>query len=88
MTLSMRKMKIKLWDKFKSVSKLLLSDKSCKIYSFSVNIFFLKYIVYVYVSWQILNVTADQADTYKCFATNSFGRAVCTASLKVIEGKT
>ncbi|XP_017334719.1 immunoglobulin-like and fibronectin type III domain-containing protein 1 isoform X1 [Ictalurus punctatus] len=34
---------------------------------------------------QILNVTADQADTYKCFATNSFGRAVCTASLKVIE---
>ncbi|KAF4079068.1 hypothetical protein AMELA_G00188850 [Ameiurus melas] len=34
---------------------------------------------------QILNVTADQADSYKCFATNSFGRAVCTASLKVIE---
>ncbi|XP_060775407.1 immunoglobulin-like and fibronectin type III domain-containing protein 1 isoform X2 [Neoarius graeffei] len=34
---------------------------------------------------QILNATADQADTYKCFATNSFGRAVCTATLKVNE---
>ncbi|XP_047669328.1 immunoglobulin-like and fibronectin type III domain-containing protein 1 isoform X1 [Tachysurus fulvidraco] len=34
---------------------------------------------------QILNVTADQAGIYKCFATNPFGKAVCTATLKVIE---
>ncbi|XP_053354707.1 immunoglobulin-like and fibronectin type III domain-containing protein 1 [Clarias gariepinus] len=34
---------------------------------------------------QILNVTADEADVYKCFATNTFGKAVCTATLKVIQ---
>ncbi|XP_010866615.2 immunoglobulin-like and fibronectin type III domain-containing protein 1 isoform X2 [Esox lucius] len=34
---------------------------------------------------EIPNVTAEQADTYKCFATNEFGKAVCTAKLNVIE---
>ncbi|KAM6927251.1 immunoglobulin-like and fibronectin type III domain-containing protein 1 [Xenentodon cancila] len=34
---------------------------------------------------EINNVTADQADTYKCFATNKYGKAVCTATLNVIE---
>ncbi|XP_072539452.1 immunoglobulin-like and fibronectin type III domain-containing protein 1 [Salminus brasiliensis] len=34
---------------------------------------------------EITNVSAEQADTYKCFATNSFGKATCTASLMVIE---
>uniref|UniRef100_A0A8B9JAH4 Immunoglobulin like and fibronectin type III domain containing 1, tandem duplicate 4 n=1 Tax=Astyanax mexicanus TaxID=7994 RepID=A0A8B9JAH4_ASTMX len=36
---------------------------------------------------EIPNVSGAQADTYKCFATNSFGKAVCTATLTVIEGK-
>lgn len=35
---------------------------------------------------QIPNVDSDQADTYKCFAINPFGKAVCTAALNVIEG--
>ncbi|XP_038134428.1 immunoglobulin-like and fibronectin type III domain-containing protein 1 [Cyprinodon tularosa] len=30
-------------------------------------------------------VTPEDADTYKCFATNEYGRAVCTAVLNVIE---
>ncbi|XP_036427021.1 immunoglobulin-like and fibronectin type III domain-containing protein 1 isoform X2 [Colossoma macropomum] len=34
---------------------------------------------------EVLNVTVDRADTYKCFATNPFGRAVSTATLNVIE---
>uniref|UniRef100_A0A3Q3KYR1 Immunoglobulin-like and fibronectin type III domain-containing protein 1 n=1 Tax=Mastacembelus armatus TaxID=205130 RepID=A0A3Q3KYR1_9TELE len=34
---------------------------------------------------EILNVKPDQADTYKCFATNGYGRAVCTATLNVTE---
>lgn len=37
--------------------------------------------------YQILSVKPDQADTYKCFATNEYGKAVCTATLSVIEGK-
>lgn len=36
---------------------------------------------------QIPRVDSDQADVYKCFAINSFGRAVCTAALNVIEGR-
>lgn len=32
------------------------------------------------------NVSSDQADTYKCFATNKFGKAMDTVMLKVIEG--
>uniref|UniRef100_A0A4W5R221 Immunoglobulin like and fibronectin type III domain containing 1, tandem duplicate 2 n=1 Tax=Hucho hucho TaxID=62062 RepID=A0A4W5R221_9TELE len=36
---------------------------------------------------EIPNVTAEQADTYKCFAANEYGRAVCTATLNVIEGE-
>lgn len=31
-------------------------------------------------------ITGDQADTYKCYATNEFGKAVCTVVLNVIEG--
>ncbi|XP_070693468.1 immunoglobulin-like and fibronectin type III domain-containing protein 1 [Pempheris klunzingeri] len=34
---------------------------------------------------EIFGVTPDQADTYKCFATNEHGQAVCTANLKVME---
>lgn len=33
------------------------------------------------------NVGADQADTYKCYAVNEFGKAVVTAALNIIEGK-
>lgn len=29
----------------------------------------------------------DQADTYKCFATNEFGQATVTVVLNVIEGE-
>ncbi|KAF4112495.1 hypothetical protein G5714_007290 [Onychostoma macrolepis] len=32
---------------------------------------------------EIVNVQVEQADTYKCFATNQFGKAMCTASLSV-----
>uniref|UniRef100_A0A673GY12 Immunoglobulin like and fibronectin type III domain containing 1, tandem duplicate 4 n=1 Tax=Sinocyclocheilus rhinocerous TaxID=307959 RepID=A0A673GY12_9TELE len=32
---------------------------------------------------EIVNVQVDQADTYKCFATNLFGKAMCTAALSV-----
>ncbi|XP_068449723.1 immunoglobulin-like and fibronectin type III domain-containing protein 1 [Clinocottus analis] len=35
---------------------------------------------------EILDVKPDQADTYKCFATNEYGMAVCTATLNVIGG--
>ncbi|XP_066520128.1 immunoglobulin-like and fibronectin type III domain-containing protein 1 [Hoplias malabaricus] len=34
---------------------------------------------------EIPNVTVDHTDTYKCFATNQFGRAVSTVTLNVIE---
>ncbi|XP_043097317.1 immunoglobulin-like and fibronectin type III domain-containing protein 1 [Puntigrus tetrazona] len=34
---------------------------------------------------EIPKVDSDQADTYKCFAINPFGKAVCTAALNVIE---
>lgn len=37
--------------------------------------------------YQILSVKPDQADTYKCFAANEYGKAACTATLKVIPGK-
>lgn len=33
------------------------------------------------------NVASDQADTYKCFATNKYGQATVTVVLNVIEGK-
>uniref|UniRef100_A0A672FT95 Immunoglobulin like and fibronectin type III domain containing 1, tandem duplicate 1 n=1 Tax=Salarias fasciatus TaxID=181472 RepID=A0A672FT95_SALFA len=32
-------------------------------------------------------VSPDDADTYKCFAANEYGRAVCTVVLNVIEGR-
>ncbi|XP_032369254.1 immunoglobulin-like and fibronectin type III domain-containing protein 1 isoform X2 [Etheostoma spectabile] len=34
---------------------------------------------------QMPDVTADQADTYKCFAKNEYGKAVVTATLNIIE---
>ncbi|XP_040059562.2 immunoglobulin-like and fibronectin type III domain-containing protein 1 [Gasterosteus aculeatus] len=34
---------------------------------------------------QMPDVTADQADTYKCFARNEYGKAVVTATLNIIE---
>lgn len=37
--------------------------------------------------WQIISVNQDHADTYKCFATNEFGEAACTANLNVRGGK-
>uniref|UniRef100_A0A667YYL9 Ig-like domain-containing protein n=1 Tax=Myripristis murdjan TaxID=586833 RepID=A0A667YYL9_9TELE len=36
---------------------------------------------------EIHKVSGADADTYKCFATNEYGKAVCTATLNVIEGK-
>ena len=36
---------------------------------------------------QMPNVGADQADTYKCYAVNEFGKAVVTATLNIIEGE-
>nr|XP_019952107.1 PREDICTED: immunoglobulin-like and fibronectin type III domain-containing protein 1 [Paralichthys olivaceus] len=34
---------------------------------------------------EIPNVKLDQADTYRCLATNEFGNAVCTTTLSVTE---
>ncbi|XP_071398381.1 LOW QUALITY PROTEIN: immunoglobulin-like and fibronectin type III domain-containing protein 1 [Centroberyx affinis] len=34
---------------------------------------------------EIPDIKPDQADTYKCFATNEYGKAVCTATLNVME---
>ncbi|KAJ3586303.1 hypothetical protein NHX12_012703 [Muraenolepis orangiensis] len=34
---------------------------------------------------EISKVSTAEADTYKCFAENEYGRAICTASLNVIE---
>ncbi|XP_070703016.1 immunoglobulin-like and fibronectin type III domain-containing protein 1 isoform X2 [Pempheris klunzingeri] len=34
---------------------------------------------------QMSDVSVDQADTYKCFARNEYGKAVVTATLNVIE---
>lgn len=36
---------------------------------------------------QITNATGDQADTYRFFATNIYGRAVCTTTLNVTDGE-
>lgn len=33
------------------------------------------------------DVSVDQADTYKCFAKNEYGKAIVTAALNVIEGQ-
>lgn len=33
------------------------------------------------------DVSADQSDTYKCYARNEYGKAVVTAALNVIEGR-
>ncbi|XP_058488604.1 immunoglobulin-like and fibronectin type III domain-containing protein 1 [Solea solea] len=35
---------------------------------------------------EIPNVKLAHADTYKCFATNEYGKAFCTAALNVTEG--
>ncbi|XP_059923606.1 immunoglobulin-like and fibronectin type III domain-containing protein 1 isoform X2 [Gadus macrocephalus] len=34
---------------------------------------------------EIKKVSPAEADTYKCFAVNEYGRAICTATLNVIE---
>ena len=34
------------------------------------------------------NIKSEQADTYKCFAVNEFGKAVVTVMLNIIEGET
>uniref|UniRef100_A0A8C2GHV4 Immunoglobulin like and fibronectin type III domain containing 1, tandem duplicate 3 n=1 Tax=Cyprinus carpio TaxID=7962 RepID=A0A8C2GHV4_CYPCA len=36
---------------------------------------------------QMPNVGVDQADTYKCYANNEYGRATVTVTLNVIEGQ-
>uniref|UniRef100_A0A672QL40 Immunoglobulin-like and fibronectin type III domain-containing protein 1 n=1 Tax=Sinocyclocheilus grahami TaxID=75366 RepID=A0A672QL40_SINGR len=36
---------------------------------------------------QMPNVGVDQADTYKCYASNEYGRAIVTVTLNVIEGQ-
>ena len=36
---------------------------------------------------QIKKVSPAEADTYKCFAVNEYGKAICTATLNVIAGK-
>uniref|UniRef100_A0A3Q2D280 Immunoglobulin-like and fibronectin type III domain-containing protein 1 n=1 Tax=Cyprinodon variegatus TaxID=28743 RepID=A0A3Q2D280_CYPVA len=36
---------------------------------------------------EVMNVKLDQADSYKCFATNEYGQAVCVVTLNVIEGR-
>lgn len=45
------------------------------------------YVLRSWICWQIPDVSAEEADTYKCFAKNEYGRAVVTASLNVIEGQ-
>lgn len=51
-------------------------------------------IMYLYVNWhineyfQIHKVSVAETDTYKCFAANEYGKAVCTTTLTVTEGKT
>lgn len=32
-------------------------------------------------------MSSDEADTYKCFAKNEYGKAVVTVTLNVIEGQ-
>ncbi len=32
-------------------------------------------------------MSAAETDTYKCYAVNEYGKAVCTATLNVTEGK-
>uniref|UniRef100_A0A665TL57 Immunoglobulin like and fibronectin type III domain containing 1, tandem duplicate 2 n=1 Tax=Echeneis naucrates TaxID=173247 RepID=A0A665TL57_ECHNA len=36
---------------------------------------------------EIVHVTPEEADTYRCLATNEYGRASCNSNLNVIEGK-
>uniref|UniRef100_A0A4W6DDI5 Ig-like domain-containing protein n=1 Tax=Lates calcarifer TaxID=8187 RepID=A0A4W6DDI5_LATCA len=36
---------------------------------------------------EIHKVSAAETDTFKCYAVNEFGKAVCTATLSVTEGK-
>uniref|UniRef100_A0A3Q2P6U5 Immunoglobulin-like and fibronectin type III domain-containing protein 1 n=1 Tax=Fundulus heteroclitus TaxID=8078 RepID=A0A3Q2P6U5_FUNHE len=37
---------------------------------------------------EIHKVSAAEADTYKCYAVNEYGKAVCTTALNVIDGST
>ncbi|XP_054906429.1 immunoglobulin-like and fibronectin type III domain-containing protein 1 [Poeciliopsis prolifica] len=34
---------------------------------------------------EIVNIKLEQADNYKCFATNEYGQAVCAVTLNVVE---
>ncbi|CDR00328.1 unnamed protein product, partial [Oncorhynchus mykiss] len=36
---------------------------------------------------EIHRVSGEEADTYKCYAINEYGKAICTAALNVIEGE-
>lgn len=36
---------------------------------------------------QVICAKPEEADTYRCFATNEYGKAVCTATLSVMGGK-
>lgn len=52
------------------------------------NLFVIKFFFFFfYFFLQIPNVNSDQADTYKCFVINPFGKAICTAALNIIEGR-
>ena len=44
-------------------------------------------LVFCFIVLQMPKVSGDQADTYKCYAFNEYGKAVCTVVLNVIEGK-
>lgn len=37
--------------------------------------------------FQIISAKPEEADTYRCFANNEYGKAVCTATLNVMGGK-
>ncbi|XP_016531177.1 immunoglobulin-like and fibronectin type III domain-containing protein 1 isoform X1 [Poecilia formosa] len=37
---------------------------------------------------EIHKVSAEEADTYKCYAVNECGKAVCTTTLSIIDGST
>uniref|UniRef100_H3C5Y7 MyBP-C tri-helix bundle domain-containing protein n=1 Tax=Tetraodon nigroviridis TaxID=99883 RepID=H3C5Y7_TETNG len=45
----------------------------------------MRYIATIDKNASIPDVSSDEADTYKCYATNEYGRAIVTATLNVIE---
>lgn len=36
---------------------------------------------------QVIKANGDDADTYRCYASNEFGEAVCSVTLIIIERK-